>query len=164
MIIDFPDPSDTRKVLETGANFTLFTGEPEMIASGSGVHFNKDVTFVFSYLDRYAQSVTNSSEINSNPFIGQQQIDILRYGSTDAAGNPNIALEKFSTGVALRSITVSEQQNKDIFGSFSGNFAIQSRINDPSTNAETHRSIYKTFANVPLINSVTGQDASGVFT
>ena len=139
MIIDFPDPSDTRKVLETGANFTLFSGEPEMIASGSGVHFNKDVTFVFSYLDRYAQSVTNSSEINSNPFIGQQQIDILRYGSTDAAGNPNIALEKFYTGVALRSITVSEQQNKDIFGSYSGNFAIQSRINDPSTNAETHR-------------------------
>tara|TARA_Y100000004_G_scaffold40508_2_gene43842 strand:- start:7698 stop:9035 length:1338 start_codon:yes stop_codon:yes gene_type:complete len=164
MIIDFPDPSDTRKVLETGANFTSFSGEPEKIASGSGVHFNKDVTFVFSYLDRYAQSVTNSSEINSNPFIGQQQIDILRYGSTDAAGNPNIALEKFYTGVPLRSITISEQQNKDIFGSYSGNFAIQSRINDPSTNAETHRSVYKTFANVPLINSVTVQDGSGVFT
>jgi len=143
-------------LIETGARFVTRNDQPELVASGSGVHFNKNVTFIFSYNDRMDNTLTTSPDISSNPFIGKQQIDILTY-------EENVVHTAFYSGVPTRSFTFTEQDNIDVFGSYSGNFAIKLHIDDPSSPNAPHKALYKTFCNVPSIQSARVQDGSGLF-
>jgi hypothetical protein len=136
---------------------TQYVFDPEdtsITGSGSGVHLFEDVTLTFDIIDREGSFLGDSVSINKNPFIGDMKISILNTGS-------DIIYPNFYSGAALRSFTLTKQENIDIFGYYEKDFGILVDMQD-----KTAGNFYADFqlrGNIPLINYYSVRDGFGLY-
>jgi hypothetical protein len=133
-----------------------YTFDPEdtsITGLGSGVHLFEDITLTFDIIDRAGSIANNSVSINKNPFIGDMRVDVL-----DSSGN--IVYPSYYSGAALRSFTLSKQQNMDIFGSYTKDFGILVDLADNT--AGNFDSIFQLRGNLPSISGLSVVDGSGI--
>jgi hypothetical protein len=139
---------------EFDLNYVFNPEDTSITGSGSGVHLFEDVTLTFDIIDREGSSLGDSVSINKNPFIGDMKISILNTGS-------DIIYPNFYSGAALRSFTLTKQENIDIFGYYEKDFGILVDIQDKT--AGRFDSIFQLRGNIPLINYYSVKDGFGLY-
>jgi hypothetical protein len=87
---------------------------------GSGVHSDKSLSIGLSVIDRTNIEVDSQQELLANPFISGIHIDILN-------SNGTIAQSGFQSGFKDVSFIFSEEDNQQVFGSYTRNFGVQTR-------------------------------------
>lgn len=140
---------------EFTTTYTYDTGDATIVGTGSGVHLYKDVTFNFGILDRTATKLATSKQIFGNPYVGLITVDILDTGG-------NIVYTGYDSGYALKSFTLTERENIDIFGAYTDSFGIGVSVADQTTAVDFNAEFY-VYGNRPNINSIFVNDGSGYF-
>lgn len=133
-------------------SFTLNTGQIGGVSIGSGIHKKKDVNIDFSFIDKKRNYISTSEQIASSKFIDSIVYDILDINGTTQ-------YENYQSGIDP-SISITEQQNIEIFGSYQKDFGIRAKTIDPLIGVGGV-SEYYVYGNVLNINSIEVRDVSG---
>jgi hypothetical protein len=133
--------------------FDVNTGELEASYIGSGVHLYKDVTFSFGLIDPMGNVIENDAQMIANPLINEVIFDILDTGR-------NIIYPTYKSGITSRSITITENENESIFGSYNPNFGVRVTVTN-YLGTDPFVSEFYTYGNEPGISSYKVYDASG---
>ncbi len=139
-------------MFEFEANYNSNTGDPNVIAIGSGVHLNKDVSFYFSILDNKSNLIESTQSLRSNVFIKDVTFDVL-----DIDGSTILPEYMIS---ANTSFLLSENENMSIFGDYKKDFGIRAKVSN-NFNSDLFISEYYVYGNVPKISGVKIIDGSG---
>ena len=140
---------------EFSGEYTYDTGDTTVTGTGSGVHLNRDVSFTFDILDRSSNKLTNSIDINNNPFIGDMAVSIINTGGS-------VVYPNYYSGTARRTFTFKEQDNIDVFGSYQKDFGVLVDLKDNTASAFDAE--FYAYGNNSEIESITITDGSGVTT
>ena len=103
---------------ETVYNFSTTYNTGTQI--GSGVHADKSLSIGLSVVDRTNVEIFSQQELLANPFISGIHIDILNSNGTTAQSG-------FQSGFKDVTFVFSEQDNEQVFGSYTRNFGVQTR-------------------------------------
>jgi hypothetical protein len=141
-------------MFEFDTTFNVNTGELDFTYIGSGVHLYKDVTFSFSLLDPVGNVIENDAQMIANPLINEVIFDIMDTGR-------NVVYPTYKSGVTSRSITITENENESIFGSYNPNFGVRVTVTN-HLGTDPFVSEFYTYGNTPIISSYKVFDASGV--
>jgi hypothetical protein len=140
-------------MFEFDTTFDVNTGELEASYIGSGVHLYKDVTFSFGLIDPMGNVIENDAQMIANPLINEVIFDIMDTGR-------NIIYPTYKSGVTSRSITITENENESIFGSYNPNFGVRVTVTN-TLGTDPFVSEFYTYGNEPSISSYKVYDASG---
>lgn len=132
---------------EFETTYTPNTGNLNAVYTGSGVHLRKDVTFSVSLLDPSAKPINSDSDLVLNPLTSSVSFDILDI-------NGNIKKLAHQSGFTSRSLTLTEIQNSEIFGSYQKDFGVRTTVSS-SYNGLQKQSVseFYFYGNVPQINT-----------
>jgi hypothetical protein len=123
------------------------TGNLNAVYTGSGVHLRKDVTFSVSLLDPSAKTINSDSDLVLNPLTNSVSFDILDI-------NGNVKKLNHQSGTTSRSLTLTETQNAEIFGSYQKDFGVRTTVSSSynGLNKESVSEFYF-YGNIPQINT-----------
>lgn len=141
-------------MFEFDTNFNINTGDLNQSYVGSGVHLYKDVTFSFSLLDPLGNIIENDSQLIYNPLIDKVIFDILDTGG-------NLIYKNYKSGTTSRSLTISEAENKSIFGQYQPNFGVEVTVTN-KIGSNPFKSKFYTYGNELLIDDFKVYDGSGI--
>jgi hypothetical protein len=141
-------------VYEFDPIFDVNTGDLTALATGKAVHKYKDVNFSFEVADRQLNTLSSESALLENPFVQSVDVDILDISGNLVSGN-------YVTNSFNNKFSFSEQQNIEVFGTYTPNFGI--RVSTLSSNANIHSSEYYVYGNNLQIEAVSVNDYSGVW-
>lgn len=133
-------------------SFTLKTGDVGGVGIGSGIHKKKDVNIDFSFIDKKRNYINTNEEISSSRFMDSVVYDILNIDGTTQ-------YENYLSG-KYPSISITEQENIEIFGDYQKDFGIRATVIDPLIGIGG-KAEYYVYGNVLNINSVAARDISG---
>jgi hypothetical protein len=132
--------------------YNLNTGDLLQIFQASGIHFKKDVTLNFSFIDPVGKVIDTDVELRDNPLIKDIEYDILDT-------NGNVLYENYFVGLS-RSLTITELDNIALFGEYKKDFGIRAIVSN-YINENKFVSEYYVYGNIPEIYSVQVYDGSG---
>jgi hypothetical protein len=141
--LQYPTPGGTITLSEFDPAFSIDTGNLNQIFTGSGVHLQKDVTLFFDILDQQLNAISSNQQFLENPLISGCVFDILNINGTTVA-------ENFFTGKFSRSVTVSELDNENIFGTYQKNFGVRCKLPN-SFDGSIFTGVFLAYGNVPNI-------------
>ena len=141
-------------MFEFDTTFDVNTGDLEALYIGSGVHLYKDVTFSFGLIDPIGNVIENDAQMIANPLINEVIFDIMDTGR-------NVIYPTYKSGITSRSITITENENESIFGSYNPNFGVRVTVTN-HLGTDPFVSEFYTYANKPIISSYKVYDASGL--
>lgn len=141
-------------MFEFNTTYALDTGALTDYYTGSGIHLYKDVSLTFDILEPGGDVFLSDIEVINSPLIDNIKFDILSTGG-------NLLYENFKNG-KTRSITITEQQNISLFGSYQKDFAIRATVSN-TINSELFLAEFYLYGNVPSINYITAYDGSPSF-
>jgi hypothetical protein len=133
-------------MFEFNTNFDVNTGELEALYIGSGVHLYKDVTFSFSLIDPMGNVIQNDRELVNNPLINEVIFDIMDTGR-------NVVFQAYKSGSISRSITLTENENQSIFGTYNPNFGIKATVTN-RIGTDPFVSEFYTYGNKPVMSPI----------
>jgi hypothetical protein len=139
----YPTPGGSINLFEFDPTFSVDTGNLNQIFTGSGVHLQKDTTFFFDILDQQLNTVSSDQQFLENPLISGCVFDILNIDGTTAAAN-------FFAGKYSRSITFSELDNENVFGTYKKDFGVRCRLPN-SFDGSIFTGVFLAYGNVPNI-------------
>jgi hypothetical protein len=129
------------------------TGYLNYPSTGSGVHLFRDVTLTFSdIVDRAGASLETQDELQNNLFFNGFDIDIL-----DITGG--MVFTGYRSGLKSRSFSFTEQENINVFGSYTSDFGVRYSVQDQNGGEQVNE-IYL-YGNPLEIDFVYITDASG---
>lgn len=129
-----------------GNKFNMYDFEPSFISAdendgqavGKGIHKNKDVKFSFNF--------------TNNDFIKTICYDVLRENGTTI-------YQDYLKSI-VPSVTITEEENIKIFGSYTKDFGVRARVIDKYL-GETSSAEFYAYGNVLYIDSLSVQDREG---
>jgi uncharacterized delta-60 repeat protein len=134
--------------------FDVNTSDLSENATGYAIHRNKDVTFVLSITDRQNNVLNSPGALLENPFLRGLDIDILDISGTTKFDN-------YVSNSFENSFTFTEQDNIDVFGSYTPKFGIG--ISAVGENINVHSSRYFVYGNPSEIKEIYVADNSGLW-
>jgi hypothetical protein len=140
--------SGTFNTDETVYNFnTIYNSGTEI---GSGVYNERDLNIGLSLVDRDNEAVLNTQGLLDNPFISGLHVDILNSaGATVYSG--------FKSGLRNTNVVFREEDNQQIFGEYTKNFALQTRVVSQNGFIATGQFyLYGNELNIAAINVIDG--------
>lgn len=138
---------------EFETNFPIDTGNLNVVYTGSGVHLYKDVTMSFGLMDQQLNSVSNDTELISNPLINSVAFDILNI-------NGGTVYPNYKSGTTSRSITITEKENESIFGTYTKDFGVRAKLTN-YIDSSVFQSEFYVYGNVPEISGYSIVDGTG---
>lgn len=129
-------------------SFTTNSGDLTSIGIGSGIHKKKDVQLTFGLLDKKRQIIDSAA---SSQYVESINFDILDI-------NGRTVIKDYIQGLSP-SISITEQQNIEIFGEYKKDFGVRAKIIDDLgvvSNAE-----YYLYGNVLNIDSISVREKEG---
>ena len=139
----YPTPGGSINLFQFDPTFSVDTGNLNQIFTGSGVHLQKDTTFFFDILDQQLNAISSDQQFLENSLISGCVFDILNIDGTTAAAN-------FFAGKYSRSITFSELDNENVFGTYKKDFGIRCRLPN-SFDGSIFTGVFLAYGNVPNI-------------
>jgi len=131
----------------------LDTGNLGNSSTGSGVHLFRDVTLTFSEIvDRAGVTLETQDQLQNNIFFDGFDIDIL-----DITGG--MVFTGYRSGLKSRSFSFSEQENINVFGSYTSDFGVRYSLQDQNGEEQVNE-IYL-YGNPLEIDFLYITDASG---
>jgi len=140
-----PIPEGLSPLYEFDTSFVIDTGNLNQVFSGSGIHKRRDVRFSFDMLDQQANIIRSDQEFLDNPLVESVSFDILDTGG-------NVVIENYFSGKFARSITITELDNKSIFGSYTKDFGVRIKVPN-SFDGSTFTGEFYVYGNVPNITA-----------
>jgi hypothetical protein len=149
------NPYDGDLIYEFQPIFTINSGNLNLTGSGIAVHKNKDVNFYFDILSRDNNLLNTSYNLVENPFVQGISIDILdKYGE--------LITGDYVSNYFNNSYKFTENDNINVFGSYSKDFGIRVKVADASANIHTNE--YYVYGNNLHIKKITVSDGNGSWT
>lgn len=139
----YPTPGGSINLFQFDPTFSVDTGNLNQIFTGSGVHLQKDATFFFDILDQQLNTISSDQQFLENSLISGCVFDILNIDGTTAAAN-------FFAGKYSRSITFSELDNENVFGTYKKDFGIRCKLPN-SFDGSIFTGVFLAYGNVPNI-------------
>ena len=129
------------------------TGNLANSATGSGIHLFRDVTLTFSEIvDRAGVTLETQDQLQNNLFFNGFDIDILNITG-------GMVFSGYKSGLKSRSFPFSEQENINVFGTYTSDFAVRYSLQDQ--NGEEQVSEIYLYGNPLEIDFLYITDASG---
>jgi hypothetical protein len=100
------------------------------LSTGSGVHLQREVDINFTIMDRQARMLTNLRELDDSHYFSYNNISILDE-------NYSVLYSNYKTGQVSSSFSLSEAENINLFGEYSGNFGIRVDTFDKTQGSQT---------------------------
>jgi len=139
----YPTPGGSINLFQFDPAFSVDTGNLNQIFTGSGVHLQKDATFFFDILDQQLNTISSDQQFLENPLVGGCVFDILNIDGTTVAAN-------FFSGKYSRSVTFSELDNENVFGTYQKDFGVRCKLPN-SFDGSIFTGVFLAYGNVPNI-------------
>ena len=123
-----------------------------VIAFGSGIHKKRDARINFSFMDKKRNIISEDDQVLNNEYFDGIVYDILNK-------NKETVYRDYASGYST-SITITEKNNIDIFGSYTKDFGVRATVVD-SIIGKTSIAEYYLYGNTLNINSVETRDQKG---
>ena len=129
------------------------TGNLNHPSTGSGVHLFRDVTLTFSEIvDRAGATLETQDQLQNNLFFNGFDIDILNITG-------GMVFSGYKIGLKSRSFSFTEQENINVFGTYTSDFAVRYSLQDQ--NGEEQVNEVYLYGNPLEIDFLYITDASG---